>query len=266
MVVQQSFTKYEGNGNDFIIFDLRFNADPFSHIASHAQNFCDRHVGIGADGIIVLLADRRMHVYNADGSEAYNCGNGLRCAANYLCNEEHVASVTLQLGGRSFLCRRSNEHDIDVMMGLATLSRLDDLYLASIKQHAQVGLVNIGNDHVVIKLACVIENYDDLVAEVQTHFSSSTLNLGFLSHDARGNYISRVYERGVGFTLACATGACAAATMITDTSIVGPQNFTLHQPGGSIVITTEQHVCAAGNKTFLVGQRAKAREVFRGIC
>lgn len=265
MAAQLEFIKYEGNGNDFIIFDLRSSDTYFSELAKIAEKLCDRNYGIGADGVIVLLNRNRMHVFNADGSIAKNCGNGLRCAAHYLFNNaKHSDSLVLEILDRQFSCRRVDNDEIEVDMGQATLLDLDEIYLTSIDKPATRARVAVGNDHLVIYVKALIKEYDGILHEVlQTH-SSSTMNIGFLSHDEDGRLISRVYERGVGFTLACASGACAASIMLVPRENSDETSFTFFQPGGNVVVKAKREEQGNDVVRFVVRQRAKAREIFRG--
>lgn len=248
-----SFYKWQGTGNDFILVDATLGAPGELGVWTRAARaLCDRHFGIGADGILVLSeaqgADFAMAVVNADGSVAEMCGNGLRCAAGYWA-ERHGAtgSLRVETGAGRLTAQVGPEGRIQVDMGLprfapaeipiagasapdALAERLDPLDLI-------VSCVSMGNPHAVAFVAD-LDGLDlaTLGPAVSGHqrFAAGA-NAGFAqvlgSHELR----LWVWERGSGPTLACGTGACAAVVAgIATGRLESP--VVAHLPGGDLEI------------------------------
>ena len=225
------FTKMHGLGNDFMIVDLVRQPIAPSDLAERAEAWSNRRTGVGFDQLIAVLpptapdADFRSRIFNADGSEAENCGNGARCVARFVVDERLTPkrNLTLQqggtggtrtelLGGNRVLVELgvpSTEQRAVPFVGVGE-SLAHDIELKD--QRVQVTPVAIGNPHAVIftdDLASV--DVEGIGAELQRHACfPSKVNVGFLetSSDCLGRL--RVYERGVGETNACGSGAAAA--------------------------------------------------------
>jgi diaminopimelate epimerase len=219
--------KYQGLGNDFLIL---LDADGTEVVEeATARALCDRHLGVGADGVIhatkadpVTGADVVMHLRNADGSPAETSGNGLRCLARAVvdagwCSGPEVAVLTAV--GRKTL--RFNGDQISVDMGPAKVDG----------GNGEGTLVDMGNPHLVI----VVDdpNTVDLDALGTRHLDLNVevIATTFVPH----SLAMRVHERGVGETLACSTGACAAAVAAYDLGLVGDR-VVVYQPGGAAVV------------------------------
>lgn len=232
------FTKMHGLGNDFICIkydeNIRYNLNIFSKF------LCDRHYGIGADGLILLyrskVADIRMRIFNSDGTEAEMCGNGIRCVAKFAYENELVSkeSITIETNAGikkvQYILENKKIMAIKVDMGTPILNakriplyipyggnRMENKInkvLFKIKDKEYIGsCLSVGNPHTVIevddlkefdveKIGKVIENYK--------YFPSKT-NVEFVQILNEENIKIRVWERGAGETLACGTGATAAA-------------------------------------------------------
>ena len=218
-----SFTKMVGAGNDFIVVDAR-RRHPARRWPQVARALCDRHAGIGADGLLVLERSRRaaarMRVFNPDGSEAEMCGNGARCVAQYLAG-----------AGRSV---RAQEIAIDTLAGMVTATvrgervatRLTDpvelqlgLGLELDGRTVRLGFVNTGVPHAVVPVPAVDEvDVARLGRALRGHaaFAPRGANVNFVQPDPAhpGRVRVRTYERGVeGETLACGTGVAATAVI-----------------------------------------------------
>lgn len=253
-----NFTKYHGLGNDFILIDNRFSEIP---IISSEQviKICDRHFGVGADGVIFALpgvngSDYTMRVFNSDGSEAEMCGNGIRCLAKFIAHLEHELKNQDQycihtLGG-VVVTQIMPDGQVKVEMGSprliageipTTLSTTEDRI---INQPLTVGekswnitCVSIGNPHCItfvndvekISLEEIGPQFEDNLA-----FPQKT-NTEFVQVIGRNHLKVRVWERGAGITLACGTGACASlvAGVLNDKC---DRIATVKLPGGNLYI------------------------------
>lgn len=275
------FFKYEATGNDFIILDG--TAGSCDLAPETARHLCERHTGIGADGILVLLpsesADIRMRVINADGSEAGMCGNGVRALVLFAFDHGLIAggmeemrevSVETASGVRTVAClgEASGESRFRVDMGAPSLARgaipmegppaeeaLRVPVTAAGGRELSGTCVSMGNPHCVFFV-------DDVarypVSDVGPSVENNTLfpartNVEFVEVAGEDRLVVRVWERGAGETQACGTGACASLVAARLNGLAGP-GATVSLPGGELEI--EWH----GN-VFMTGP---ARRVFSG--
>lgn len=268
-----AFVKYHGNGNDFIIFDSFSSTHKLSEqwLLKNASRLCERHRGIGADGIIVLTKKEEnphffMDVINRDGSVAKNCGNGLRCAAHFLFQTLNVDEVTVSLCEKVYACRKVGDA-IFVLMGECEIRRSEDLYFETCEAVARIAFASIGNEHVVLFFEKPIENFDDVIKEATQKLSIDqeiNICISFLMPQRR--YFSLVYERGVGFTDSCGSGACAAASFLS--MLFGDEisdEIIITQPGGELSISINQKAFHEKSAVFYVSQKGVAEEVFKGV-
>lgn len=253
------FTKWQGLGNDFIII----NADVFKSgdLSVSAAALCDRHYGVGADGLILIhksdSADYRMQIINSGGGEAEMCGNGVRCAAKY---------VKKYLGGK-------NKISFETLAGKTETEILPDgsvkvnMGAPEVKEDLQVSAagfkftgtpVSMGNPHFVIFTENMAKiNIMDIGSEIETLpvFPGKT-NVEFVQITNRENLRMRVWERGAGVTLACGTGACAAAAAAFMKNKTH-HTVTVHLDGGLLTIEWQ----GKGHNIYMSGP---AEEVFKG--
>lgn len=225
------FTKMHGSGNDFVIVNgIEENLD----IQLQVERLCDRHYGIGADGIIVILpsekADCRIRIFNADGSEAEMCGNGIRCAGKYLYEKKLVEKLHQRIETKAGIRDLTLGVHGNIVESVTVDMKSPILYPAEIPvdfpgnrcvmeplklksgESYSVTAVSMGNPHAVI----FVEDPDRLEIsnvgrEIEEHekFPLRT-NVEFVRVVNRREIRMRVWERGVGETYACGTGACAA--------------------------------------------------------
>ncbi len=225
------FTKWQGCGNDFIVLDFLNKSDiAFNTLA---KKLCDRHFGIGADGILVIsdsnVADFRMRLFNADGSEAEMCGNGIRCVARYLYDAKHTDKLefTIETGAGALIPHLQIDNGcvtgvcVDMgephilpqeipVQGYGGDSVIDQPI--TVQGHTYcITCVSMGNPHAVV----FVEDADEFPVEYigpdfehHTAFPART-NTEFASVIDSAHVRMRVWERGAGITLACGTGACA---------------------------------------------------------
>lgn len=265
-IVDLRFEKYEGLGNDFIVFDA--GHDRITEKV--AMRLCDRHRGVGADGVLLAgVAGGRpfMRVRNADGSTPEMCGNGVRCVALFL----HARGL---VGDDAYvLDTDAGPHDVCVLPGGSVEvgmrpASLDpaDLPLTSdapwidepiqVAGHAlRVTAVSMGNPHAVTFDAVPRELVGPAL-EVEPRFPER-VNAGFATLTDEGLDLA-VWERGVGWTQACGTGACAAVVAAVETGRAERgRDLRVRLPGGGLVI----RVCGPGEPILMTGP---ARRVFSG--
>ena len=264
------FIKMHGLGNDYIYVDCfdPVTADLIAQteLSSLAQQLSDRHFGIGSDGLVLILpsneADARMRIFNADGSEAQMCGNAIRCVGKYLyesglCRRTQIRIQTL--AGLRTLRLHTTEGKVDsaeVNMGKAEV-QFDELMI-NYRPVAFVS-VNMGNPHIVLfpqtHVATMSLTPLGPTLERHPHFPEGT-NVEFVSVRNPNELDMRVWERGSGETMACGTGACAAAVAAAVLSKTG-NSVTVHLRGGDLHIHYD-------SETREVTMRGPAAEAFRG--
>ena len=263
------FTKMQGTGNDFVLLDaLRHTVRVTPTLARH---LCDRRFGVGADQVLVLaksaVADFKMLIYNADGSQVEMCGNGIRCLARYAFERGHTKkrSMTVEtLAGirRPVIARGNVRVDMGApvleagLVPLRAQGRVIDhpFSLKSPKNEVDLKMtcVSMGNPHAVIfvpEIAQVpLEEWGPVI-ETDPFFPRRT-NVEFVQAIDPDHAHVRVWERGSGATLACGTGACAVA-------VAGVLTGRFHRmvelslPGGTLKVEW-----AADNRVYLTGPAA----------
>lgn len=196
------FSKYHGAGNDFILIDARSLS--FEDPAQMARRLCDRRHGIGADGLILLcassVADYKMRIFNADGSEPAMCGNGIRCLYDFIGIPTELKIETLS---GILTCRRVGD-EIAVNMGAPRILHESPIFVVDTGvPHAVLFVDNLNAVDVLRQGAAI---------RFDPRFSPGGVNVNFAAIDSEGRLSLRTYERGVeGETLACGTGAAATA-------------------------------------------------------
>jgi diaminopimelate epimerase len=214
------FVKASACGNDFLLIDVSQaeRALASSDIATFTQRICDRHDGVGADGVEWIYphakADVEIRLINADGSEAEISGNGTRCVAAYLCSERGKERITIQTGAGLKTCvlmeRTGSEYEFEIDMGEAVVSA--ELAVKIGAGEVRGIPVSMGNPHYVIFVQDFSSNWQDEAAEVQRspEFKHG-VNVEMIAIDGEHELRARFFERGVGETRSSGTGSCAAA-------------------------------------------------------
>jgi diaminopimelate epimerase len=271
-----AFTKYHGLGNDFILIDNRYQQEPLL-TQETAVNWCDRHFGIGADGVIFALpgqagTDYTMRIFNSDGSEPEMCGNGIRCMAQFVADLETAEGKTPPGSYRIHTLAgvitptRVQDGLIRVDMGMprllageipTTLVDADEKVVGEPLDVAgeawDVTCVSMGNPHCVMfvnDLAAIPLEYIGELFENHPAFPNR-INVEFIQVVRRDYLKMRVWERGAGITLACGTGACASLVA----GVLNNQcdrRATVELPGGCLDIEwseSDQHVYMTGPAT-----------------
>lgn len=273
--MQLTFTKMHGLGNDFVVINAVFK--PISLTTAQLRFIANRHFGIGCDQILlvepsgVLGVDFRYRIYNADGNEVQQCGNGARCFARYVRDQglTNKDRLTVETPAGLIYPRLEANGEVTVNMGTPRLTPSDIPFQAdqTAVQYPitvgtdtyQIGAVSMGNPHAVLLVDSVTQApVSTLGAQLECHprFPEHT-NVGFMQIIDCSQIRLRVYERGVGETLACGTGACAAVvTGIRLEQLRSP--VTVELPGGQLQIEWE------GNDQSPVFMRGPAVHVFEG--
>lgn len=264
--------KYHGLGNDFVVIDRR--ASGIDVDEELTRKLCDRHFGVGADGVLCILPEAgaagRMVVHNADGSIAEMCGNGLRCVVKYLAEEGSQAQPTrLAVATGAGVLQSDIEWDskgtverVTVAMGPARLEGPSLPYGGPFVDKPIDGLygtaISMGNPHLVL-LDVPPSEAARLGPGLERHpwFPERT-NVEFVKRTNSGGLEVVVWERGVGLTLACGTGACAA---VVASALLSRSPFDtwvpVHLPGGMLDIKVARDL----SQVWLKGP---ARFVFEG--
>ena len=209
------FTKMHGLGNDYL-----YHFGEIENPAAVSIKLSERHFGIGSDGIILIepseTADFKMRIFNADGSEAKMCGNGIRCVGKYVYDKGHTNKTELKietLSGIKTLKLHTCGGKVDrveVDMGKAVAS--EPVTLDANGQSVTLTPVNVGNPHAVIFTGDADKAPVDSLGPVIEHhkFFPDGVNTEFVTVRSRTELRMRVWERGSGITMACGTGSCAS--------------------------------------------------------
>lgn len=252
------FTKMHGLGNDFMVVDLITQRARLEN--EQIRALADRHFGVGFDQLLTVEPPRdpemdfRYRIYNADGSEVENCGNGARCFARFVCDQRltHKREIRVETQGGPLTLRVEDDGRVRVDMGAprfepaqVPFSADRDLSRHALEadgEHLEIGVVSMGNPHAVLR----VDDIDTapvarLGAAIEAHPRfPRRVNVGFMQVVSRQAIRLRVFERGVGETLACGTGACAAVACGIRQGILDSRvevdlpggRLTLEWPGG----------------------------------
>lgn len=272
------FTKMHGLGNDYVCINCFRERveDP----SGFARTLCDRHYGIGADGLILIcpskVSDFKMEIYNSDGSVAGMCGNGIRCLGKYVYDYRLTGKETLSIETKSGIRNmhlqiqdgkacgamvdmgvpRLNAHSIPILSEKDLV--INDPIEVQKKNYRMTG-ISMGNPHAVIFLEEINGiSLEETGRELEFHPRfPERANIEFCHVTARDRMEIRVWERGVGETLACGTGACAAvvASVLNDLT---DEEVIVKLLGGELSVRWDRKV----NHVFLEGPAVK---VFDGV-
>lgn len=251
-----NFTKMHGLGNDFVVIDainqhIDLNSEQIKFIAN-------RNFGIGCDQLLLVQsplnsnADFRYRIFNADGGEVAQCGNGARCFARYVRDKGLTDKTEIRVDTDSgqLLLKVSNNNLITVDMGIPRhqpeqiplqAKQEQAVYQLTVcDQQVSFGAVSMGNPHAVIQ----VDDLDNAPVTswgpvMESHaFFPERVNVGFMQIIDREHIRLRVYERGAAETLACGSGACAAAVVGIEQGVLAKQ-VVVELPGGKLTINWE---------------------------
>lgn len=262
-----NFSKLQAAGNDFVIIDARSINGNWSNLA---RDICDRHYGVGADGIILVLnsdvADFGMRIINSDGSEAEICGNGLRCFARYLFDHKLVSGTLIEVGTLSgvrtvqIFPENGKVNKAKVNMGKPrfkpdeipvniedSASRGDEVDIMPIIDYPvsiagndiKLSFVSMGNPHAIQFIDIPVSEYPlttigPLIERYELF--PRRINFEIARVRDRKNIEARVWERGAGETLACGSGTCAIAVIARTKGYIDDE-VDIMLPGGILSVT-----------------------------
>ncbi len=272
------FTKMQGTGNDYLLIDSRNR--PIANLKKLAVSICDRHYGVGSDGILILLnsktADYRMRIFNPDGSEAEMCGNGIRSFAKYLYDNRLInkkqVDIETSAGIKRLVLNVTGKkvRSVVVNMGAPILQReripmigkpgmvINEALRLDDGTTFDITSLSMGNPHLVVFVEDIdrfpVDKYGPLL-ENHPLFPNRT-NVEFVKVISRKEVAQRTWERGTGETLSCGTGASAvtAACMLNKMT---DRKILIHLRGGDLKIEWRED----DNNIYLTGPTV---EVFRG--
>jgi diaminopimelate epimerase len=237
------FVKANACGNDFLIIDgLYVPAD----LADFTQRICERHHGVGADGVEWLFpapdADVQARLFNADGSEAEISGNGTRCVAAYLCSEQAKETITIRTGAGVKTCmltsRNKSTYEFEIAMGEPQVGDEFPVKLAFTEVRGIP--VSMGNPHYVVFVKEFSPTWQAEAAEIgrQRSFKRG-INVELVIVKDKSNVEVRFFERGVGETQSSGTGSCASAVAAISTKRT-QSPVRVHAPGGVQTVRWEE--------------------------
>ncbi len=259
-----SFSKMQGLGNDFVVIDAVRQS--FTLTGARARLLADRHRGVGCDQILLLekarddAHDFHYRIFNADGTEVSQCGNGARCITRFAQQQGLTNKTTLTFSTQkgSLVAQLTDNGQVAVNMGEPTFPDGGSVSLSTHSQAVDVWTCELGNPHAVLRYAAL----DDapiatLGAAIERHpYFPEGVNVGFMQIHSPSHIALRVYERGAGETLACGSGACAAVACGIQHGVLDKQ-VTVTQPGGDLVIAWQ----GPGSALWMTGP---AEHVFDG--
>ena len=252
--MQLAFTKMHGTGNDFVVIDLI--TQHYKLRPQDIRKLADRHFGVGCDQVLVVeppqnpQVDFRYRIYNADGGEVEQCGNGARCFARFV-REKRLTTkklITVETSAGVITLRALPNHDVEVNMGVPEFEpgkipfrapgRAASYSLQVDGRALEIGAVSMGNPHAVLRVDKTAEaDVETLGPLIESHADfPRRVNAGFMQVVSEHEINLRVYERGVGETLACGTGACAAVAYGISRGWLR-DSVTVALPGGKLSIT-----------------------------
>ena len=271
-----SFQKWDATGNDFVVHELQ--GSPLSEAdftPERIRAICDRDTGVGADGVVLLNGPRgglpaRVAIWNSDGSQGDMCGNALRCVALLLARAGWP-DREIMIGERAVQARAQADADRStVVIGPAAPLPGYDLFasLAPLDQvlGGQGYLLSFGNPHYVVPLPEIPQDWAERGGQAQETadrlLRTGGINCGFLQSrpEADGRHLLRVFERGVGVTKSCGSGACAASAVLEAKLGFRPPH-RLELPGGVLEIGRSEAGFELTGPAFLefVGQWSLGR-------
>jgi diaminopimelate epimerase len=243
------FVKASACGNDFLIIDgSHASNDP----AEITRRLCDRHQGVGADGVEWLYpasdADVRARLFNADGSEAEISGNGTRCVAAYLCTEHAKEKIVVRTGAGLKSCalisRNETQYEFEIAMGTPQVG--PELPIALPSREVRGVPVSMGNPHYVVFVKDFAPEWQAEASEIGHHSSfKQGINVELVTIDNPRSITARFFERGVGETQSSGTGSCAAAVAAIATKRA-ESPLRVHAPGGTQTVRWQGEVFLRG--------------------
>ncbi len=249
-----NFTKMQALGNDFVV--LNFTDQEIALSATQAARIADRHIGVGCDQILIIEQSQRndidfkYRILNSDGSEVGQCGNGARCLLKYVHDKgltDKTSVVVETMSGDMTLSLNEHGDSVTVNMGIPKFEPSEIPLMADKRQatysvehgeqRIEFSSLSIGNPHGVLLVDNVVmAPVAELGMALEPHsIFPERANIGFMQINSRDDIHLRVFERGVGETLACGSGACAAVIAGIQLNLLDDQ-VTVHLSGGDLNI------------------------------
>jgi len=264
-----NFTKMHGLGNDFIVIN-NLN-DTFNQNLINIPKLANRHTGIGFDQLLIVDSSERAdidfkyRIFNADGKEVQQCGNGARCFALYVFEKKLTSKRKLNVETLNGVIELiiNDASSVTVNMGEPEFTpskipaNFDNQHKKYLINSTEIGALSMGNPHAVI----IANNIDNLEIEMtakdiqNSSYFPESVNVGFMQINSTNNISLRVFERGVGETQACGTGACASVVFGVENNLLN-NRVRVTLPGGDLDINYEK-----GSDVFMTGP---AEFVFEG--
>tara|TARA_Y100001935_G_C17307228_1_gene513127 strand:+ start:2532 stop:3362 length:831 start_codon:yes stop_codon:yes gene_type:complete len=273
--MKNKFLKMQGIGNDFVVFDSTHSEINFS--PETIQKISDRKLGVGCDQVLFIdrpkteNTDFHYRIFNADGSEAEQCGNGARCIALFIQHQNLSKKTKLNIGTKNGTITTEiiSKNEISVNMGLPNFepskipfitNEVSETYKVKIKKDSfHYSVVSIGNPHAVLIVNDLSKiEINDLGEKIGNldNFPEG-VNVSFMEIKTPSLVSLRVYERGVGQTMACGSGACASAVIGISKGLLNNQ-VQVCQPGGNLMVSWK------GMNTSIL-MTGPAKVVYEGI-
>lgn len=275
------FYKYHGAGNDFIMMN-NFKGD-ISLSPEKIESICNRHTGVGADGIILLESSNKadssrhslsmevdcfMNYYNSDGTLAEMCGNGIRCIAKFYLNilqndkmenenEDKILNIDTRAGIKEITCHKNGSYSVN--MGTPIFESNDFPSQSLNLEGVDFNFVSMGNPHAVAFIKD-LNDYDirSIGPEIENNKNfPNKINVELVQKINDTHYKVKVWERGSGETQACGTGACAVYSILRKSSVISKtydqKEITLEFPGGDLFLSQNKkgHVILRGPAEFV---------------
>jgi len=243
MSVKLAFTKMHGAGNDFVVLD--FTGKEFFLSGKQLQAIADRHLGVGCDQILVVEkpsragVDFRYRIFNADGGEVEQCGNGARCFVKFVHRRGLTAKneIRVETLGGTIVPRLEKDGEVSVDMGAPRIEALSEAIDLG-EDRIEAAILSMGNPHAVQLVADVEKAPVTTQGPLLEHHPRfpKRVNAGYMQVLDRHRLALRVWERGAGETLSCGTGACAAAVAGISRKLVDSP-VRVQTRGGALTIT-----------------------------
>ncbi len=261
-----NFSKMHGLGNDFVVIDAISQSIDLT--AAQIRFIADRHFGIGCDQLLLVerpikdSADFKYRIFNADGGEVAQCGNGARCFARFVRDKKlsNKNEIVVDTDAGQLVLRFDDQGLITVNMGIPRheptqipllVAKEAKLYSVKVaERNIEFAALSMGNPHAVIRVEDVkVAPLDTIGAELEHHPQfPERANIGFMQVIDRQHIELRVYERGAAETLACGSGACAAVVAGIEQGLLD-QDVCVRLPGGELKINWE----GRGQPVFMTG-------------
>jgi diaminopimelate epimerase len=254
------FVKASACGNDFLLVEALSveGAGHATDLIALTRRMCDRHEGVGADGIEWMYphttADVEIRLINADGSPAEISGNGTRSVAAYVCASQEKERITIQTGAGLKTCiltgRNEAEYEFEIEMGEAVIA--PELRVQTGAEEVRGIPVSMGNPHYVVFVTDFAKNWQSQAAEIQRSASfKQGVNVELVAIDGKHDVRARFFERGAGETQSSGTGSCASAiAAIASGRVQSP--VQVHAPGGKQTVRQEGKVVFLRGAALLV--------------